>query len=181
METITKFLSLFAICLMLMHQTSAKKEMRGKALINKVCKQTPHEDLCVQVLSSDPTGAVGGLKDLAMISLRVAAANATGIITDVKMMIDDDNLDPGVQQGLSDCKETLLDAEGQLEDTVAAILTNSKHDAHRWLKAALAAIDTCDASIPGNDDILSVRSVEFRKLCNIAVAISKASLAKHAS
>ncbi|KAF1878517.1 hypothetical protein Lal_00047186 [Lupinus albus] len=163
---------------MLLHQTSAE-EFKGKELMDKVCEQTPEKDLCLQVLSSDPTSAFGNLQEFALISLRVAAANATGILSDVKMLIDDDNLDPAVQQGLSDCKENLLDAEGQLEDTVAAILTNAKHDAQIWLKAALSAIDTCDASIPGNDDILSVRSVEFRKLCNIAVALSKASLAKN--
>ncbi|CAL0316468.1 unnamed protein product [Lupinus luteus] len=158
---------------------SVYSELRGKVLMDNVCQQTPHKDLCIQVLSSDPTSAFGNLQDLALISLRMAAANATGILTQVKMLIDDQNLDPGVQQGLADCKENLLDAEGQLEDTVAAILTNAKHDAQIWLKAALSAIDTCDASIPGHDDVLSVKSVEFRKLCNIAVYLSKVSLAKH--
>ncbi|CAL0300249.1 unnamed protein product [Lupinus luteus] len=178
MKTITKFLSLLAVSLMLLYQTSAQ-ELKGKELMDKACQQTPDKDLCLQVVSSDPTSAFGNIEVLALISLRVAAANATGILSEVKMLIDDDNLDPAVQQGLSDCKENLLDAEGQLEDTVAAILTNSKHDAQIWLKAALAAIDTCDASIPGNDDILSVKSVEFRRLCNIAVALSKASLANN--
>ncbi|KAJ1402373.1 Pectinesterase inhibitor domain [Sesbania bispinosa] len=174
METITKHLSLLAICLILLHhQTAAAQESKGKDLIEKICAQTPNKDLCIGVLSSDPSSEEASLQELAMISLRVAAANATGILTDVKMMIDDPDLDPGIQQGLADCKETLLDAEGQLEDTVAALLTNAKSDAQLWLKAALAAIDTCDASIPGDDDILSRRSVGFRHLCNIAMTISK--------
>ena len=177
METIAKFLSLLAILhvILMHHKIGAQAgQIKGKELINQVCEQTPSKDLCVEVLSSDPASAQANLQDLAMISLRVASANASGILTDVKMMIDDDNLDPGIQQGLADCKETLLDAEGQLEDTIAALLANSKHDAQLWLQAALAAIDTCDASIPGNDDILSRKSVEFRQLCNIAMTISKA-------
>ncbi|KHN20390.1 hypothetical protein glysoja_039688 [Glycine soja] len=89
------------------------------------------------------------------------------------MLIDDDNLDPDVQQGLADCKETILDAESQLEDTIASLLVGSDTDAQVWLKAAVAAIDTCDASIPGDDDVLSVKSAMFRRLCNIAIAISK--------
>ncbi|PNX79377.1 putative invertase inhibitor [Trifolium pratense] len=109
-----------------------------------------------------------------MISLKVASANATGILTEVKLMINDPDLNPGIQQGLADCKATLLDAESQLEDTMAALLSKSKQDAQVWLKAALAAIDTCDASIPGDDDIISKQSVVFRQLCEIAVAISKA-------
>jgi len=43
----------------------------------------------------------------------------------------------------------------------------------RDLKAALAAIDTCDATIPGDDDILSVKSAVFRKLRNIVIAVNK--------
>nr|KYP50994.1 Putative invertase inhibitor [Cajanus cajan] len=133
----------------------------------------PNRDLCVNVLSSDPEQSPNAdLKDLAIISLRVAANNASGILEDTKMLIDDDNLDPDVQQGLADCKETISDAESQLEDSIAALLVDSNSDAQIWLKAALAAIDTCDASIPGDDDILSVKSVVFRKLCNIAIAIN---------
>nr|KYP74239.1 hypothetical protein KK1_006909 [Cajanus cajan] len=108
-----------------------------------------------------------------MISLKVAGSNARDILVDAKKMIDDPDLTPQMQQGVSDCKENLLDAEGQIQDSVAAILNNDKLDAQKWLKAALAAIDTCDASIPGDDDILSRRSVVFRQLCNIAVAINK--------
>ncbi|MCI47626.1 hypothetical protein A2U01_0068868, partial [Trifolium medium] len=33
-----------------------------------------------------------------MISLKVAAANASGILTEVKMMINDPDLNPGIQQ-----------------------------------------------------------------------------------
>lgn len=156
------------------HQTAAAKELKGKKLIEKVCADTPDKAACIKVLSSDPTSAKASLTDLAMMSLKMAAANATGILTDAKMMIDNPDLDPDVQQGLADCKETLLDAEGQLEDTVAALLSGAKHDAQLWLRAALAAIDTCDASIPGADDVLSKKSVGFRQLCNIALAISKA-------
>lgn len=169
-----KHLSLLTICLILLHHQIVAQESKGKELINKVCEPSQNKDLCINVLSSDPTSTHATLEDLAMISLKAAAANATGILIDVKRMIDDSDLDPGIQQGLADCKETLLDAEGQLEDTVAALLGNAKHDAQLWLQAALSAIDTCDASIPGDDDILSKRSVAFRQLCNIAVAISKA-------
>ena len=182
MEIITtRCISLLAIYIILVHhQITFAHETKGNDQIDKVCEQTPNKDLCVHVLSSDPSSSHASLPQLAMIALRVAASNATGILTDVKMLIDDPDLDPGIQQGLADCKETLLDAEVQLEDTVAAILSNAKHDVQLWLQAALAAIDTCDASIPGDDDILSKRSVAFRQLCNIAVAICKAMAKEHA-
>ncbi|KAK7378999.1 hypothetical protein VNO80_04450 [Phaseolus coccineus] len=187
MEHSTKFFWGLVLCVAVMiHQATAldilkgknpligKETIIGKNLINKVCTLSPSRDLCVQVLSSDPLKSPNAnLKDLAVISLRFAATNASDILTDAKMLIDDDNLDPDVQQGLADCKENILDAESQLEDTIAALMVDSEADAQRWLKAALAAIDTCDASIPGDDDILSVKSVIFRKLCNIAITVNK--------
>ena len=174
MERITKLFSVLAICVIVMAHQSAAEEAKGPDLIKKVCQASDTKDLCLKVLFSDPQKAqIADVKDLAIISLKVAAANASGILTDVKKLIDDADLNPDIQQGLADCKETILDAEGQLEDTIAALLEDADSDAHRWLRAALAAIDTCDASIPGDDDVLSVKSANFRKLCNIAVAISK--------
>lgn len=155
------------------HQANAEEPLTGKELIQSVCKTRGNDELCEQVLMSDPTSEHANLQDLAMIVLKAAAENASGILVDAKKMIDDPFVEPTIQQGLADCKENLLDAESQIQDTVASILSNDKLDAQLWLKAALAAIDTCDDSIPGDDDILSRRSVTFRQLCNIAVAINK--------
>ncbi|KHN43500.1 hypothetical protein glysoja_002083 [Glycine soja] len=122
MERSTKlFSAALVLCVVVMAHQTAAQELKGKNLINKVCTITPSRDLCVGILSSDPIRSPDAdLKDLAVISLRVAARNASGILSEAKMLIDDDNLDPDVQQGLSDCKETILDAESQLEDTIAS-------------------------------------------------------------
>ncbi|TKY61765.1 putative invertase inhibitor [Spatholobus suberectus] len=174
MGGITKLFSALVLCVIVMAHQTAAEETKGKDLINKVCTVSPSRDLCMEVLSSDPVRSpTASLRDLAIISLRVAANNASGILSDTKTLIDDADLSPDLQQGLSDCKETILDAESQLEDTIASLLAGSDADAQLWLKAALAAIDTCDASIPGDDDILSVKSAVFRKLCNISIAVSK--------
>ncbi|RDX97238.1 hypothetical protein CR513_20010, partial [Mucuna pruriens] len=186
MESISKLFWVLVLCVIVTaHKGSAEelkgkgviegdvKELKGKSLIQKVCTMSPTRNLCVEVLSSDPVKSPNAtLKDLAIISLRMAANNASGILTDAKKLIDDQNLNPDVQQGLADCKETILDAESQLEDTIAALLVDAETDAHVWLKAALTAIDTCDASIPGDHDQLSVKSLLFRKLCNISIAVS---------
>nr|AFK49569.1 unknown [Medicago truncatula] len=172
----TKLFSVLVICvIVLAHQTVAQ-ETKGKDLITRVCQLAQkNSDLCVEVLSSDPKSAnADDINDLAIIALRVVARNASAMLNDVKSMIDDANLDPEVQQGLADCKENILDAESQLEDTIAALLVESDVDSQKWLKAALAAITTCDNSIPGNDDVLSVKSRIFRRLTNIVVLITRA-------
>ncbi|KAK7356383.1 hypothetical protein VNO80_15654 [Phaseolus coccineus] len=161
------------------HQANAEEQLIGRELIKSVCKTRGNDELCEQVLMSNPISERATLEDLAMIVLKAAAENASGILLDAKKMIDDPFVEPTIQQGLADCKENLLDAESQIQDTVASILSNDKLDAQLWLKAALAAIDTCDDSIPGDDDILSRRSVTFRQLCNIAVAINKKMMGIH--
>ena len=180
MESKRNLLWVMGICMWLVlahHRSGAAEEKIGKELIKSICKNRGNNELCMQVLSSDPDSDHADLEELAMISLKAAASNARGILNDCKRMIDNQDLEPKIQQGLADCKENLLDAEGQIQDAVASILNNDKLDAQVWLKAALAAIDTCDDSIPGDDDVLSRKSVSFRQLCNIAVAINKAMLA----
>ncbi|KAK7405289.1 hypothetical protein VNO78_06491 [Psophocarpus tetragonolobus] len=173
MESMTQvFLGLVLCVIVVAHPHPTTAETNGKELIKEVCSLAPNRTLCGQVLSSDLlTSPNATLKDLAIISLRVAARNASAILVDTKMLINDDKLDPHIQQGLADCKETILDAESQLEDTIAALMVDMKTDTKDWLKAALAAIDTCDASIPGDDDVLSVKSAGFRKLCNISISV----------
>ncbi|KAK2418741.1 putative invertase inhibitor [Trifolium repens] len=172
----TKLFSVLVICVIIFAQQTTAEEIKENPEIKKVCSFAPatNRDLCIEVLKSDPKSTNADLTDLAIIALRVAAKNASAMLTDVKMLIDDADLDPEIQQGLADCKETILDAESQLEDTIAALLIESDADAQTWLKAALAAITTCDDSIPGNDDVLSVKSKTFRNLCNIVVVITKA-------
>ncbi|QCE13481.1 hypothetical protein DEO72_LG11g474 [Vigna unguiculata] len=179
MEHSTKFFWVLVLCVVAMtYQATALETvetLKGESLIPvsytrlDVYKRQPLAFLHDNSYKS-PTA---NLKDLAIISLRFAATNASGILAETKILIDDDKLSPDVQQGLADCKETILDAESQLEDSIAAIMVDSKGETQLWLKAALAAIDTCDASIPGDDDILSVESVAFRKLCNIAITVTK--------
>lgn len=170
-----KIFSVLVICIIVFAHQTATEIITGNALIQSVCNLSGSDkDLCVEVLSSDPSKSPNAdLTDLAIVALKVAAKNASGILTDVKMLIDDADLNPEIQQGLADCKETILDAESQLEDTIAALLIEADVDAQTWLKAALAAITTCDDSIPGSDDVLSVKSKNFRKLCNIVVIITK--------
>ncbi|XP_047172191.1 uncharacterized protein LOC124840224 [Vigna umbellata] len=130
------------MCVIVAHHEAGAAEMRGKELIKNVCKTRGNDELCMKVLSTDPSSPEATLKDLAIITLKAAAENASGILVDAKKMIDDPNLEPAIQQGLADCKENLLDAESQIQDTIASVLSDDKRDALLWMKAALAAIDT---------------------------------------
>ncbi|QCE13474.1 hypothetical protein DEO72_LG11g468 [Vigna unguiculata] len=177
MEHSLKFFWVLVLCTVAMaHQTIALETLetlQGKSLIQKVCTFSATRNLCIEVLSSDPYRSPNAnLRDLTIISLRVAATNASGILGETNILIDDNKISPDVQQGLSNCKKTILNAETQMEDSIDALKVDSKGEIQLWLKAALAAIDTCNASIPGDEDILSVEIVAFHKLCNIAITVT---------
>lgn len=141
-------------------------------LIQTVCQKTPSKDLCVNTLtSSNPSQMHATVKDLAIIFMRVASKNASEIIGQLKELIENDKLAPKVQQGLSDCKDMLLDAADQLDIAVSALLKNAAQDAQKWLQVALDATNICAASLKGQEDVMLKKNDAFRQLCVIAFDI----------
>ncbi|KAF7818188.1 pectinesterase inhibitor-like [Senna tora] len=145
--------------------------VKGKELIKKVCEKSPSREVCTRVLEADPRSENAGLDELAMISLKEARANASDIINHLKLLVVNDSLGPDVQQGMSDCLETLGDSEEQLEDAIAALLVKALDDTQRWLQVALAAVDTCRSYLHGNDRLLMNKEQNFRLMCDISLSI----------
>ncbi|MED6171915.1 hypothetical protein PIB30_045311 [Stylosanthes scabra] len=165
-----KIFSLLAICVITV--AAQQQVMRGPELIKNMCQVSPKKDLCLKVLFSDPLdSSEADATELAIIALRVAADSASSMLDDIKVLIENPELSPDIQEALSDCKDTIMDAGAQVQDTVASLLQGADRDANTWLQAAFAAIDTCDASIPGDDDILSVKSRQLRNFVDLANTI----------
>ncbi|KAK7379000.1 hypothetical protein VNO80_04451 [Phaseolus coccineus] len=82
--------------------------------------------LCRVFSSNQLRSPIANLKDLAIIFLRFVATNASGILVDAKMVIDDDNLELDIQQGLADCKENILDAREPTIGHRGCLLVDSK-------------------------------------------------------
>ncbi|KAI4301434.1 hypothetical protein L6164_034713 [Bauhinia variegata] len=174
MKCITKFFFLWAMCLVFVpSQIGAEGEAKGKELIDKVCQGSGVKDLCLSILSSDPGSQEENENGLAMIVLSTANKNATDIIRHIKLLETNDSLAPMVQQGLADCRDTYQDAEDQLEDAVASLVEGNTKDAQKWLQAALAASDTCEDSLKGNENILLEKTEAFRQLCSMSLSIVK--------
>ncbi|KAJ7977595.1 putative Pectinesterase inhibitor [Quillaja saponaria] len=185
MKPITIFSFLSVICLSFVpHQIGATRIIAlapqasstpiGIDLIQKICQQSPAKDVCISSLKSDPNSLKEDLKGLTMIAIRVASRNATDISGHVKVLLDDDSMEPAVQQGLNDCMESYLDATQQLDDSVVALLENSTKGIRARLDAAIAAADTCDDSLKGNEKLLRQKNLVFRQLCSNVLLFNKA-------
>ncbi|KAK4282521.1 hypothetical protein QN277_013885 [Acacia crassicarpa] len=170
-------LALMAVCVLILtpHQINGKEDqLRGEALINKVCEKTPSKDVCIETLKKDPRSETAGLKEVALMSVQAAKDNASEIISHLKVLVVDDSLEPDVQQGISDCLDVLGDAQEQLNTAAAAMLAKVGEDTEKWLQAAVDAVSTCEGFLNGEDQILLHKEDNFRLLCNISLSISEA-------
>lgn len=188
MKDFTRHMLVLVICVIVMPgeiggQDEAQDAAGGERttnnaedLVKKVCEKTPSQDLCVETIGANPVNpSVGGasatVKDLALSVLKVASKNASQIIQELKGMIDNDRLPPKVQQGLSDCKDMILNAQDQIVIAANAVTTNAPYDAKKWLQIALDATNICDDSLRGDEDVMIKKNDAFRQLCLIAFAV----------
>ncbi|KAJ7972989.1 putative Pectinesterase inhibitor [Quillaja saponaria] len=154
---------------------ATKTTTNGIDLIQNICQQAHAKDICINGLRSDPNSLTADLKGLALIAIRVAASNATDTSEHLKLLLNDDSMDPAVQQGLTDCMDSYIDASQQLDDSVVSLLENSNQvDVRAWLLAAVAAADTCEDSLKGNEKLLQQKNLVFRRFCNIALLVNRA-------
>ncbi|XP_054802138.1 pectinesterase inhibitor-like [Prosopis cineraria] len=178
MKNISKLLmALMGVCVLVLipHQINAEEEeLRGEALVSKVCEKTPSKDVCMETLKKDPRSQTGGLKEMALISVQAAKDNATDIINHLKVLVVDDSLPPDVQQGMSDCLDILGDAQEQLNTATAAMLVKIGEDTEKWLQAAVDAVSTCEGYLNGDDHLLLHKEDNFRLLCSISLSICQA-------
>lgn len=177
MSKLSSLALLIAACILILtpQKTYGKEdELRGDALINKVCEKTPSKEVCTETLKRDPRSQTGGAKVMALISVQEAKNNATDILRHLKVLVVDDSLEPEIQQGISDCLDILRDAKEQLNTATAAMLVKVGEDTVRWLQAAVDAVDTCEDYLQGHDNILLHKEDNFRLMCNISLSICKA-------
>ncbi|KAL7226861.1 hypothetical protein ACSBR1_021850 [Camellia fascicularis] len=143
-------------------------------LIEKACSNSAHKDFCLSVLNFNNETQNADLKGLAFIALKAAEKNATDTSVRIKLWLGDENVQPSVGDGLSDCDKEYLDAIDQIEDSINALVSNALDDVKSWVEDALADIDTCEKSIqgqPGYSLELARENQVLRKLCYIALDI----------
>lgn len=170
----TSFIFLCTLCFSLLPQEIAARPSTVTKTIKQVCAHTAHKDLCVSTLAADPSSQQANQTGLALVALRVASTNASDITEHIKVSVTDVSLEPAVQQGLSDCMDNYVDAAEQLDDSVAALLAGAYDDLSTWVNVAIADANSCESSIKGLKTGMSKKNVMFRKLCENALAITKA-------
>ncbi|KAI4372109.1 hypothetical protein MLD38_010387 [Melastoma candidum] len=149
-----------------------------KVLVEEACLKANYKELCVSTIGSDPEAPSSDLPGLAMIALRLGAADASSTSAFILQSLNDTTLDPTVQQCLADCSDYYLDAVQQLDNCVAALTVKALGDAREWIETAIEDVSVCEqgfkqhASV--NPTMLSARNEMFRKLADNALTVVNA-------
>lgn len=173
MESIKTF---FFLCCVILYVTQFPNPTGAASLVEKVCQHSHNKENCIETFASNPDSKTASLRQLGLIALKIAAQNATNTSLYIQKLLNNQSLEAGLQQSLSDCLDNYIDANDQLDDSVAAVLANADQDVRTWINAAIADIKSCEdgfAQNGGNPAVLKKRNSSFRQLCNNVLAINK--------
>ncbi|KAL3517417.1 hypothetical protein ACH5RR_020006 [Cinchona calisaya] len=166
-----------ALCLVLgPHLIAAQSPANGN-LIAKACEQANHKDFCINLLKSDRSSSKADLRGLAFIALHLAEKNASATALFLRDTLSKPEGDSdAVQQALLDCYEHYITAVELLEDSTSALVSDIYNDVAKFAKAAVADLDTCDASVKGlkagSATEVANKNRDIRQLINTALTIA---------
>ncbi|XP_042517135.1 pectinesterase inhibitor-like [Macadamia integrifolia] len=150
-------------------------EARAVNLIARTCNHSVFRNLCISTLRSDPNSAKTNLTGLASISIRQTMASAVNISSQITNLLNTTMDDPNIQQCLSDCSQSYIDAIDQLIDSVASLDNKSYSDVNKALSAAMDDALLCQEGFSvdaTNPSLLRDSTNKFTQLCSNALSIT---------
>ena len=127
--------------------TQGEEPKNVNPLIEKACKSAKHTKICIQVLTKQPGSAKADVKTLTFLTLNVTKTFGVTNSDFIAKKLEDPELGPEIQQGLTDCSDQYTDAIAQLEDSLVAFFSNALNDVKTWLKTAVANANTCEEGL----------------------------------
>ncbi|KAK3005080.1 hypothetical protein RJ639_016388 [Escallonia herrerae] len=147
-------------------------------LVSKACERSAHKEFCVRVLNSYPPSKQTSLRELATIALKVTSNGATATSEFIEQLANktssNSKLEPSLQQSLTKCIKAYQDAIGWIDNSIIALISTVDYGVDRYLKNAIALIDTCNASVKaqtGKALEVSHKNRNVRQLCSNALSV----------
>ncbi|MCD9641164.1 hypothetical protein HAX54_027110 [Datura stramonium] len=159
MKTLSSFflpLSLFLSLFFLTFHDSTSQN-----LIQNTCKSCSKDDpninydFCTSSLQADPASQYATLRGLGKISIRLIRYNATDTMSQVKILLMDNNLDPYVRECLRDCLELYSDAITSTKLATKSYATKKYYDANVQISSIIDAATTCEDGFKEKNDTAS--------------------------
>lgn len=141
-------------------------------LIADTCKKTPHYDLCVSSLESDPESAGADLNGLAKIMVNIVLANTSSTLDYIQDLLKHAP-EPELQRALANCAELYIGVvKFSLPQAIEALLGGHFAFAKYGIADATKEALACDKAFSGSiKSPLTDRNSVVRDLVDVATAI----------
>ncbi|XP_043710625.1 pectinesterase inhibitor-like [Telopea speciosissima] len=165
------FLLPLALSLSLLNPFQAK----AVDIIAHTCDHSVFRDLCLTTLRSNLNSKNADLKGLGVISIQNTMATATNVSSQISALLNVTIDDPFIQQCLSDCSQSYVEAIDQLVNSLASLEIKNYNDVNKALSASMTAVELCQDSFsaePGHVPLLRDSNTKFTQLCSNALSIT---------
>ncbi|RWW41778.1 hypothetical protein BHE74_00052718 [Ensete ventricosum] len=175
------FLSFLLFLVLLSHVSSRPPAVPARrSIVGETCKQIARDDpnvdftFCSRSLRSVHGSDGADLRGLAMISLKLAVANATGAGSRAKALLKGGGLSRYYKSCLAACGDVYADAVSDLRDAAGMIRSGRLVDARVHLSAAVDAPVVCEDGFRdgGLASPLTEEDGDLMQLAVIALAIT---------
>ncbi|CAJ1940800.1 unnamed protein product [Sphenostylis stenocarpa] len=134
--------------------TNCRVIQQNKAnLIEETCEQTPHRDLCIQYLSSDPRSTDADVTGLALIMVKVIKTKANKALDKIHQLLQE-SPEPGQKEALSSCADrykAILEADVAV--AIAALQKGNPKFAEDGANDAAIEATSCENSFSGKSPL----------------------------
>jgi pectinesterase inhibitor-like protein len=153
-------------------QCSTIRLDENEDLIDKTCKQTPHYDLCLSSLQSNPESSNADVKGLAKIMVDVLLSTATDAQSFIEGLIKQAP-EPGLERSLAFCAELYIPiVKYTLPQAIYALSNGQYKFASYGISDAAKEAIACEKKFSGSTNSpLSDRNNLVESLSEVATAI----------
>ena len=167
---------------LLLHQGSSPKATAATHpdIVDETCRRIADDDpnvnytFCTQALRSVSKSKRADIRGLAIISLKLAKANATHAKSRVKALLKEKQLSTYRKSCLQTCRELYSDAASSFRNSVKQIKSGRYADAKVYISSAVDAPGECEDSFQEGDITSPLTKVNYDlfQLAVIALAIT---------
>ncbi|XP_015867162.2 cell wall / vacuolar inhibitor of fructosidase 1-like [Ziziphus jujuba] len=173
----TAYIFLFHIFILLpfLAQSSILPQEEPNDLIKKTCKKTPHYDLCISSLESNPQSSNADLNGLAMIMVNIVLSNTTSTLDYIQALLKQAP-EPQLQRALANCAELYIPVvKYSLPQAIEALIRGHFGFANFGISDAAKEADACEKAFSGStkSPLTDMNSI-VHDLSDIATAIINA-------
>lgn len=147
-------------------------QLKGTNLIEETCKQTPHHDLCIHYLKSDPQSSKKDVTGLALIMINTMKTQANNALDKIHHLLLQGSSEPALKQALNECAGRYRAiVEADVAQANAGLQKGDPKFAENGANDAAIEATSCEKSFEGKKSPLTNDNNAMHDVADITAAI----------